>query len=179
MQNKKPKTLPYYGKSTISEKVKVSSGIRKQPKLVYLLNRIWNRLLLILARVCPVNSFRITFHRWRGVTIGENVFIGMGVIIDRAYPEYITLEDNVMLAGDNHLLAHSRAPEFYKGKLLSYVAPITIKSYAWLGINSIILPGVTIGSGSVVTAGSVVSENIPDNVVARGNPAKVIKKFNE
>src|SRR5690625_1482482 len=131
MQNKKPKTLPYYDKSTISEKLKVSSGIRKQLILIVLLSRIWNTLLLILVRVCSVNSFRIAFNRWRGVTIGENVFIGMGVIIDRAYPEYITLEYNVMLAGDNHLLAHSRAPEFYKGKLLSYVAPITIKSYAW------------------------------------------------
>src|SRR5690625_7381031 len=99
MQNKKPKTLPYYGKSTISEKVKVSSGIRKQPKLVFLLNRIWKRLLLILARVCPVNCFRITFNRWRGVTIGENVFIVMGGIIDRAYPEYSTLSGNDMLAG--------------------------------------------------------------------------------
>ncbi|HNR69604.1 MAG TPA: acyltransferase, partial [bacterium] len=62
-------------------------------------------------------------------------------------------------------------------KLLSYVAPIHIKKYAWLGINVTILPNVTIGEGSVISAGSVVSENIPNRVVARGNPAQIIKVF--
>ena len=82
-----------------------------------------------------------------------------------------------MLAGGNHLLAHSRAPEFYKGKLLSYVAPVHLKKNAWLGINSIVLPGCVVGEGTVVTAGSVVSESTEDNVIVRGNPAQVIKRF--
>lgn len=101
----------------------------------------------------------------------------MHIIIDRAYPDYVRIEDNAMLAGGNHLLAHSRAPEYFKGKLLSYVAPIVIKEYAWLGINSIVLPGVTIGKGAVVTAGSVVTEDVPDNTIVRGNPAVVVRTF--
>ncbi|OMF32608.1 acetyltransferase [Paenibacillus sp. FSL H8-0548] len=53
--------------------------------------------------------------------------------------------------------------------------PVVIKNNVWIGANSIILPGVTIGEGSVIAAGSVVTRNIPPMVVAGGNPAKVIK----
>ncbi|MEM4260585.1 MAG: DapH/DapD/GlmU-related protein [Candidatus Woesearchaeota archaeon] len=169
--------LPYYGKPGLIRSINTSSKIKKENKIVYLLKRIINHILLVLAYSIPINSIRIALHKMRGVKIGKDVFIGLHVIIDRSYPEYIELEDGVMLAGGNHLLAHSRAPEFYKGKLLSYVAPIKIKKYSWVGINAIILPGVTIGSGSVVSAGSVVSEDVPDNVLVRGNPATIIKKF--
>lgn len=177
MQNKKAKILPFYGKPSLANSLKTSSRIKNTTPFTYFWNRIINRLFLFIAYHCPINSWRIQFHRWRGVIIGEGVFIGMHIILDRAYPEYIKIEDNAMLAGGNHLLAHSRAPEFFKGKLLSYVAPIVIREYAWLGINSIVLPGVTIGKGTVVTAGSVVSESVSDNTIVRGNPALVIKTF--
>jgi len=173
----KSRILPYYGKPGFFNSIKVSSKIRKENKIKYLIKRTLNHFLLILAYSIPVNSLRVLFHRMRGVKIGKHVFIGLHVIIDRSYPDYVELEDGVMLAGGNHLLAHSRAPEFFKGKLLSYVAPIKIKKNAWIGINAIILPGVTIGEGSVVTAGSVVSEDVPDNVVVRGNPAVIIRKL--
>ncbi|MGV8114984.1 MAG: acyltransferase [Lentimicrobium sp.] len=177
INNPRAKALPFYGKPSFRNSLKTSSRIRKTNSVKYLWNRIVNRLLLFFAFHCPVNSWRLQFHRWRKVYIGEGVFIGMHIIIDRAYPEYVRIEDNAMLAGGNHLLAHSRAPEYFKGKLLSYVAPIVIKEYAWLGINSIVLPGVTIGKGAVVTAGSVVTEDVPDNTIVRGNPAVVVRTF--
>jgi acetyltransferase-like isoleucine patch superfamily enzyme len=174
---KKARILPNYGKPGLLRSINISSKIRKQNKVFYLLNRILNHLFLVLAYSIPINSLRVLLHKLRGVKIGKDVFIGLHVIIDRSYPEYVELQDGVMLAGGNHILAHSRAPEFYKGKLLSYVSPIIIKKNSWVGINAIVLPGVTIGEGSVVTAGSVVTEDIPDNVVVRGNPATIIKKF--
>lgn len=177
MPNLKPRTLPFYGNPSFRNSLRTSSNIRKTNPLFLLFNRIASRILLFLAFHCPINSWRIQFHRWRGVKIGKGVFIGMHNILDRAYPEYITIEDNAMLAGGNHLLCHSRAPEFYKGKLLSYVAPIVLKKHAWIGIHALILPGVTVGEGSVVTAGSVVSEDVPNDVIVRGNPANIIKRF--
>ncbi len=174
----KSRKLPFYGKPSLRNSIKTSSKIRKTNFISFFVKKIWNHLLLTLAYSCPINGCRIILHRMRGVKIGEGVFIGLYVILDRAYPEYITLEDGVMLAGGNHLLCHSRAPEYYKGKLLSYVAPITLKENVWVGINAIILPNVTIGEGSVITAGSVVSDNIPSHSIARGNPAKVFRKFN-
>lgn len=57
--------------------------------------------------------------------------------------------------------------------------PICIADNVWVGANCIILPGVSIGEGSVISAGSVVIKNIPKMVLAGGIPAKVIKNFNE
>ncbi len=173
----KAKRLPYYGTPGLMNSVKTSSKIKNVSKIRYLLSRLFNHILQEIAFFLPLNSVRILLHKLRGVKIVKGVFIGLHVIIDRSYPEYITIEDNAMLAGGNHLLAHSRAPEFFKGKLLSYVAPIIIKKNAWIGINAIILPGVTIGEGSVVSAGSVVIEDVQNRAIVQGNPAKIVREF--
>lgn len=52
---------------------------------------------------------------------------------------------------------------------------IIVGDYCWLATNSIVLPGITIGHGSVVAAGSVVTKDVPDNVIVAGNPAKIVK----
>jgi acetyltransferase-like isoleucine patch superfamily enzyme len=56
-------------------------------------------------------------------------------------------------------------------------APIVIEDDVWLGTNTVVLPGVTIGRGAVIGANSVVSSNIPPMVVARGNPAEVVLDY--
>ena len=58
----------------------------------------------------------------------------------------------------------------------SDVSPVVIEDYVWIGMNSIILKGVTIGKGAVVAAGSVVTKSVPPMTVVGGNPAEVIKK---
>lgn len=60
-----------------------------------------------------------------------------------------------------------------------YGIPITIGDNVWLGGNVVVLPGVTIGNNVVVGAGSVVSKDIPDNVIAAGNPCKIIREITE
>ena len=55
-------------------------------------------------------------------------------------------------------------------------APIVIDDYAWIATNSIILPGVTIGKGAVVGAGSVVTKSVPPYQVVAGNPARIVKE---
>ena len=60
-----------------------------------------------------------------------------------------------------------------------YCNPVTIGNNCWIGANSVICPGVTIGENTVIGAGSVVTKDIPANVVAAGNPCKVIREINE
>ncbi len=55
--------------------------------------------------------------------------------------------------------------------------PITIGNKVWIGANVTVLPGVTIGNNTIIGAGSVVNKDIPDNVIAAGNPCKVIRSI--
>lgn len=96
----------------------------------------------------------------------------------------VVIENNVLIASFVYISDHSHgnisAKEMdippLKRELYSK-GPIRICKDVWLGEKVIVLPGVTIGEGSVIGAGSVVTKNIPPFCVAVGNPAKVIKEF--
>lgn len=172
--------IPYYEPSKLlKQQIKHSSNKRKQNKFVFLYKKIRNHLLERIAYNSPINSVRVWCHRKRGVKIGKGVMLGMGCVLDHAFPEYIILEDNTALAGNVYLICHSNPYSHFNGKLLSYVAPVVIKKGAWVGVNATILPGVTIGENAVVSAGAVVSQNVPQNSIVSGNPAKVIRKFDK
>ena len=74
--------------------------------------------------------------------------------------------------------AHPIAPE-YRVHQYQYNLPIHIGKNCWLGAGVIVLPGVTIGDNSVIGAGSIVTKDIPANVVAVGNPCRVMREINE
>lgn len=95
-----------------------------------------------------------TFYGRGGITIGDDVFIGPKVNL-------ITLNHDIN--PDNRDATYSR--------------PIVIEDKAWIGINSTILPGVTIGYGSIVGANSLVTKDVPPMTVVGGNPAKVFKRI--
>lgn len=85
---------------------------------------------------------------------------------------------NNCLVGPNcafYTAVHPLDPEQRK-KGLEYAKPIYVGDDVWIGGNVVVLPGVTIGSGSVIGAGSVVTKDIPEGVVALGNPCRVVKK---
>jgi len=169
---------PYYEVTeNLGSQVESGSRRKQMNKVTFLYVKLINYLRERLAFNCPFNSVRIKLHRKRGVRIGKNVLIGYQVTLDHSYPEFITIEDDVSLAGNNYLLAHSNPYPHFKNVFESYAAPVIIKKGAWLGIGAIILPGVTIGEYSVIAAGSVVSKSIPDRVIAGGMPAKVLKEI--
>jgi acetyltransferase-like isoleucine patch superfamily enzyme len=106
--------------------------------------------------------------------IGKNVFINFDcVFLDLGG---ITIEDNVLIAPKVSLLSegHSLEPENRHALLPK---AIHIKRNAWIGAGATILQGVTIGENSVVAAGSVVSKDVPDNVIVGGIPANIIKEI--
>ncbi len=106
--------------------------------------------------------------------IGKNVFINFDcVFLDLGG---ITIEDNVLIAPKVSLLTESH-PIHPDERHSLIPKPIHIKKNAWIGANATILQGVTIGENAVVAAGSVVSKDVPDNVVVGGTPAKIIKEI--
>ena len=108
--------------------------------------------------------------------IGKNVFINFDcVFLDLGG---ITIEDNVLIAPKVSLLTESHPLNPTERQSL-IPKPIHIKKNAWIGANATILQGVTIGENAVVAAGSVVSKDVPDNVVVGGIPAKIIKNVNQ
>jgi galactoside O-acetyltransferase len=139
---------------------------------------------------------QITFESEEGnVLIGNKSFIGGSNIICRSS---IVIEDNVFIAWGTYIYDHNSHSLDYRERendieiqLKNLKAgkniiddknwdvvdskPILIKSNAWIGMNCIILKGVTIGVGAIVGAGSVVTKDVPDWTVVGGNPAQVIK----
>lgn len=125
-----------------------------------------NRLLQILARFAPgATTLRVTLHRWRGVKIGENVWIGYDVIIDTSYPYLVTIKDRASVGIRATIIAHMREAR-----------SVTIEEDAIVGPGSLVLPNVTIGRGAIVTAGSVVSTSVPPMTMVQGNPAIPVAK---
>ena len=114
-------------------------------------------------------------YPWR-VSLGSRVAINRGCEL---YPSMqtdqglITLEDNVVLGPG--VIIFSSGHDYTALHLPDISAPVKVGKYAWIGGKSIILPGVTIGEGAIIGAGSVVTKDIPAYTVAVGNPAKVIK----
>lgn len=108
----------------------------------------------------------------RNIRVGKNVFINTGcTFMDRGG---ITLEDRVLVAPKVNLITtgHPIDPETRRDTISQ---PIIIRENVWLGVGVSVMPGVTIGRNSVVAAHSVVTDDVPENVVAGGIPAKIIK----
>lgn len=133
----------------------------------------------VLAYSSPISNWVVKCQRKRGVEIGRNCHISPYVLIDLIYPELIKLEDNVTIGSNSMIFAHVNptANEFLKKHgYPRTVKSVVIKKGAVVSVGCIIIAGVTIGENAMIGAGSVVTNDIPDNCVAVGNPARVIKK---
>ncbi len=132
----------------------------------------------------------------RGFTCdyGRHIFIGNNVTVNTGCTfvdcNKITVGNNVLIAPDVRIYtathpvdARERLAPVPKGGKTAYIRrtfalPVSIEDDCWIGGNAIILPGVTIGRGSVIGAGSVVNKDIPPNSLAVGNPCRVIRTIN-
>lgn len=111
----------------------------------------------------------------KNITIGKNVFFNTGCSFqDRggiSIGNGSMIGMNVTIATLNHGLS-------LETRNIAYPSPVKLGENVWIGSNSTILPGVTIGDNSVVAAGAVVTKDVPENTVVAGVPAKVVKKIN-
>ncbi len=170
--------IPYFDHDkSLSKTIKKSSARRGMNKWQFIWRKSRNILLYRLTYLCPLNGLRVKMHRARGIHIGKNVYIGMHCVLDNAYPEYIYIDDNVSLAGEVTVLAHSNPYAHFANIVESKVAPVWIREGAWIGVKAIVLLGVTVGIKSIVSAGTVVDKNVPDYSLAKGNPMKILMEY--
>ena len=120
------------------------------------------------------------FANWGGkhVHFGNGVYANFNLTLVDDGEIYV---GNNVLFAPNVILASGTHPIHpgLRSRQAQYNLPIHIGNNVWIGANSVILPGVNIGDNSVIGAGSVVTKDIPANVIAVGNPCKVLRKIDE
>ena len=111
----------------------------------------------------------------KSTKIGNNSGIGYGCEINNGVTigESVMMGPNVLIYAQNHCTERTDIPMREQG--MAKIRPVIIEDDVWIGARVIILPGVTIGKGSVIGAGAVISKSIPPYSVAVGNPARIAK----
>ena len=141
-------------------------------------NELLKKLFAQIGEECYIEP---PLHaNWGGhhVHVGRNVYANFGLtLVDDTHiyiGDYTMIGPNVIITTGGHPIL----PEL-REKGYQYNAPVHIGRNCWLGAGVIILPGVTIGDNTVIGAGSVVTKDIPANVVAVGNPCRVLREIGE
>lgn len=148
----------FYGKLGRNVYVHHLASIRNHSNIYFGSNVTINRNVIIWALLVTKNNIQIN----PGTCIYGNVEIGENVMI----------APNVMIAGGNHGIILNDVPMIFQN---SNSKGIKICNDVWIGANSVILDGVTINTGSIIAAGSVVTKDVDSFSIVTGNPAKFLK----
>ena len=122
---------------------------------------------------------RGSLHRAE-LVIGNDVHINYKTLIDVA--RKVEIGDRVLVAGEVKIFDNNVHSTDYRHRNRlreDDIRPVVVEEDVWIGINAIIMKGVTIGRGSVVAAGTVVTKDVPPFTIVAGNPAKVVKKLEQ
>lgn len=171
----KRQPLPNYAAEGLLQRIRKSAkehGYRSA--IVFGWVRFKDHWLQQIAMRASWNGMRIRCQRQRGVSIGQKVHWGTNVFIDPLYPYFVQIEDGAAFAGCDVVLTHTKSDQYHSRFIDSYVAPVIIRKNAWVAVSVTILPGVEIGEGAIVSAGSVVSKDVPPMTIVSGNPAVVV-----
>lgn len=129
-----------------------------------------------------------TYDEHNGVRFTPQMIIGNRVSLNPgchlACIDHVELQDGVLLAGRVFITDHFHGDTRYESlqippqqRILTTKGPVVIGTNAWLGEGVAVMPGVRIGKNAIIGANSVVTHNIPDNAIAAGVPARVIRQF--
>ena len=140
-------------------------------------NALANFFLEIFTHITAWHRARVFFFKTlTGAKVGKDCLIGQWARFDPIFPDLIDFEEDCGVGIGCTVLTHS-----YMGvdRMTFYFGPVKICRHARVGAHSVILPGVTIGEGAVVGAGSVVDKDVPPHTFAAGAPAKIRKRKSE
>jgi acetyltransferase-like isoleucine patch superfamily enzyme len=170
---------------------KISNQVLSNPSSKIYLDkvRLKDGCIVKIAEQSQIDGSIIFDRENASISIGKRVFMNGLVIVAQS----IDIGDDVMIAWgvtvvdhNSHSISFShRAEDVVNWKIGKKdwthvkIAPVKISNKVWIGFNSIILKGVTIGEGAVVGAGSVVTKDVPAWTIVAGNPARVIREIPE
>ena len=136
-----------------------------------LAGRLWFYLkawLLLTALKLPWNTPKLSLLRRCGAHVGRNVYISTDVWIDPAFPQLLTIEDDVMVGVGVKIALHEFGPGQFRA------GHVVIRKRAVIGGFALIGHGVEIGEGAVVAGGAAVGRDVPAGKLAIGNPARIM-----
>ncbi|HBI04652.1 MAG TPA: acetyltransferase [Paenibacillaceae bacterium] len=116
----------------------------------------------------PVKNWM--YRTFLGMKIGERTAVALMVMMDTMYPEGISIGSNSIIGYNTTILAHEYLIDEYR------LGDVTIGNEVMIGANCTILPGVSIGDGAIVSAGTLVHKNVPPGAFVGGNPMGIIRQ---
>lgn len=130
-----------------------------------------NFIFIQISRYCPSLSMKNwIYRRILGMRVGEHTAFGLMVMVDVFFPEKITVGRNSVIGYNTTILAHEYMITEYR------LGEVVIGDEVLIGANSTILPGVTVGDGAVVAAGSVVHKDVAPGTFVGGNPLRELQR---
>lgn len=146
------------------------NSMRDWHRRVHPLRVAFNFAVITVARYTPslkVKNF--LYRRFLGVRVGKNVSVGLMAMLDIFYPQMISIGDNSVIGYNTTILTHEFLVEEFR------IGSVEIGREVMVGANCTLLPGIKIGDGARVGAGSLVNRDIPPGVLACGVPARVVE----
>lgn len=129
-----------------------------------------NFIVIQIARFTPFLSVKNWLYRtFLRMKVGEKTSFALMVVPDVMFPEMISVGSNTIIGYNTTILAHEYLIKEYR------LGPVVIGNEVMIGANSTILPGITIGDGAIVAAGSLVHKDVPPGAFVGGNPMRLIK----
>lgn len=128
-----------------------------------------NFILIYMAKYLPSLTMKNMFYRALGMKVGKDVSVGLAVTFDVFFPEKISIGDNTIIGFNTTVLTHEALIEEMR------IGPTVIGRNVMIGANSTILAGVTIGDGAVVSAMTLVNDDVPPGAMVGGIPFRIIR----
>lgn len=132
---------------------------------------VYNFVIIVLARYLPSMRLKNFLYRLVGIRVGRGVSVGLMAMMDVFYPQYICIGENSVIGYNVTLLGHEFLVHEYR------VGKVKIGRNVMIGANSTVLPGVCIGDGALIGAGSLVNRDIPPGALACGVPAQIRRRL--
>jgi acetyltransferase-like isoleucine patch superfamily enzyme len=129
-----------------------------------------NFIVIQLSRYTPIVSWKNWMYRtFLRMEVGQHSAVALMVMMDIMFPEKIKIGRNCVIGYNTTILAHEYLIDEYR------LGEVIIEDAVLVGANTTILPGVTIGKGAIVAAGTVVHKDVPPGAFVGGNPMQLIR----